>query len=426
MAVTEKQPAARRPPAPGRLLAKERYTSQEFLNKELQKMWSKVWQIACIESDIPNPGDHYEYRIGMDSILVLRDLTGQVRAFKNVCQHRGRMIKLGCGHSMELRCPFHGWTWNLDGTIADVPEREEFCPFADDDVALKPVRVDQWEQFIFVNLDPDAEPLLDYLGEIPERLKGHKLSGQYKWFSRSTDIPVNWKTALDAFQEAYHGRFVHVESIHFVDYVDMPIELLGKHSSLSATFGVPDRLVNVETDVETMLDAMEWTFAAFGEDTQLISALRSMNLPEGTLLREVLIPLIAGGMAELGVDVSELSETELVDDWEYFIFPNVELHVLSFGCWMFRTRPIDDDPENMIFDMWYFHKLPEGMEKPPPAEHLHVPNGETCGAVMDQDFRQVEVQQRGFHNSGFEGLRLSTMETRIQHQHDVIDEYLDA
>jgi hypothetical protein len=76
--------------------------------------------------------------------------------------------------------------------------------------------------------------------------------------------------------------------------------------------------------------------------------------------------------------------------------------------------------------MWYFHKVPEGMETPPPAEHVHVANGETCGAVMDQDFRQVEVQQRGFHNSGFEGLRLSSMETRIQHQHDVIDEYLNA
>jgi hypothetical protein len=76
--------------------------------------------------------------------------------------------------------------------------------------------------------------------------------------------------------------------------------------------------------------------------------------------------------------------------------------------------------------MWYFHKVPEGMEMPPAAEHVHVPNGEPCGAVMDQDFRQVEVQQRGFHNSGFDGLRLSSGETRIQHQHDTIDEYLNA
>jgi phenylpropionate dioxygenase-like ring-hydroxylating dioxygenase large terminal subunit len=425
MATTE-QPTSRRPPAPTQLIAKERYTSQEFLNSELDTMWSRVWQIACLESDIPNPGDYCEYTIGLESVLVVRGFDGVVRAFLNVCQHRGRQLRQGAGNTHQLRCPFHGWTWNLDGTLAEAPEREEFCPFANEEVALVDVRVDQWEQFIFINLDPDAEPLLEYLGAIPERLKGHKLSGQYKWFSRSTTLPVNWKTALDAFQEAYHGRFVHAESIHFVDYVDNPIELLDRHSVLSATFGVPDRLINVETDVDTMLDAMEWTFAAFGEDTQLIGALRSMNLPEGTLLREVLIPLIAGGMAELGIDVSELSETELVDDWEYFIFPNVELHVLSFGAWMFRTRPIDDDPESMIFDMWYFHKVPDGMETPPPAEHIHVPNGETCGAVMDQDFRQVEVQQRGFHSAGFKGLRLSTMETRISHMHDVLDRYINS
>lgn len=425
MATTE-QPTSRRPPAPAQLIAKERYTSQEFLNSELAKMFSRVWQIACLESDIPNPGDYHEYKIGLESVLVVRGSDGVIRAFLNVCQHRGRQLRQGCGNAHQLRCPFHGWTWNLDGTLAEAPEREEFCPFADDDVALAGVKVDQWEQFVFINLDPKAEPLLDYLGAIPERLKGHKLSRQYKWFSRSTTLPVNWKTALDAFQEAYHGRFVHAESIHFVDYVDNPIELLDRHSVLSATFGVPDRLINVESDVDTMLDAMEWTFAAFGEDTQLIGALRSMNLPEGTLLREVLIPLIAGGMAELGIDVSELSETELVDDWEYFIFPNVELHVLSFGAWMFRTRPIDDDPESMIFDMWYFHKVPEGMETPPPAEHIHVPNGETCGAVMDQDFRQVEVQQRGFHSAGFKGLRLSSMETRISHMHEVLDRYIDG
>src|SRR6201987_4685464 len=118
MATTEQVPS-RRPPAPDRLIAKERYTSQEFLNRELDKMWSKVWQIACLDSDIPNPGDYYEYRIGLESILVVRGLDEQVRAFMNVCQHRGRLIKQGCGHSTELRCPFHGWTWNLDGTLSD-------------------------------------------------------------------------------------------------------------------------------------------------------------------------------------------------------------------------------------------------------------------------------------------------------------------
>jgi phenylpropionate dioxygenase-like ring-hydroxylating dioxygenase large terminal subunit len=424
-----------RPPAPTDLLDKDRYLSREFADAELAKMWSKVWQIACLDSDVPNVGDYYEYKIGRESILVVRESDdgpghSGVKAYHNVCQHRGRPLKQGCGNAEKLQCPYHGWTWNLDGSLRHVPERQEFCPFSDESVALPPVKIDRWEQFYFVNLDPDAGPLADYLGDIPRRVAAYKLSGQYKWWSRSTIVPVNWKIALDAFQEDYHARYIHPETNSFADYTDNPIELIGDHSMLAARFGVPDRLLEQIPDMAETLDAMEWTFQAFGEDTALIAALRGMNLPDGTMLHDLLPPIISAGMAQAGVDISGLTETQLVDDYEWFIFPNIQIHTLAFGSWFFRMRPNGTDPASMIFDMWFLHKVPEAPDghcvKPPAAENIHVETGGSCGAVMDQDFNNIVVQQQGLHSSGFQGFRLSAMETRISHFHETLDRYLES
>jgi phenylpropionate dioxygenase-like ring-hydroxylating dioxygenase large terminal subunit len=415
-----------RPAAPTNLLAKDRYLSDEFAMAELTKMWSRVWQIACMDADIPNVGDYYEYRIGRESVLVVRETDDSVRAYHNVCQHRGRPIKQGRGNAQQLQCPYHGWTWKLDGTIAQVPERQEFCPFGDRDVSLREVRVDQWEQFIFINLDPDAGPLLEYLGDIPRRVAPYKLSRQYKWWSRSTVVPVNWKIALDAFQEDYHARYIHPETNSFADYTDNPIELIGDHSMLAARFGMPDRLLEQAPDMEETLEAMQWTFDAFGEDTAMIAALRQMDLPDGSPLRDVLLPIIKGGMAQVGIDITALSDTQVVDDYEWFIFPNIQIHTLAFGSWMFRMRPNGIDPASMIFDMWYLHKVPESMDMPPSAANIDVEQGGSCGAVMDQDFANIVIQQQGLHSSGFQGFRISAMETRISHMNDTLDRYLES
>lgn len=415
-----------RPAAPADLLPKDRYLSGEFLLAELTRMWSRVWQIACMDADIPNVGDYHEYRIGRESVLVVRAAEDRVKAYHNACQHRGRPLKQGSGSAGQLRCPYHGWTWRLDGSLAAVPERQEFCPFADRDVALSEVKVDRWERFIFVNLDPHAGPLADYLGDIPRRLAPYRLSRQYRWWSRSTVVPVNWKIALDAFQEDYHARYIHPETNSFADYTENPIELIGDHSMLAARFGMPDRLLEEVPEMDQTLDAMQWTFDAFGEDTALIAALRQMDLPDGTPLREVLIPLIKAGMAKVGIDVSGLSDTQLVDDYEWFLFPNIQIHTLSFGSWMFRMRPNGLDPESMIFDMWYLHKVPEGAELPPHAPNVHVEPGGSRGAVMDQDFDNIVVQQQGLHSAGFRGFRLSAMEARIVHMNETLDRYLEG
>jgi nitrite reductase/ring-hydroxylating ferredoxin subunit len=387
-------------------------------------MWSRVWQLACMESDIPSVGDYYEYEIGDQSVLVVRESEDRVRAYHNVCQHRGRRLRSGQGNSAMLRCPYHGWTWGLDGRLDSVPEREEFCPFSDDESSLRECKVDRWGPMIFINLDPDAGSLDDFLDLIRDQVAPYRLDRQYKWFSKSTIVRANWKNTLDAFQEAYHARQIHPETVSFVNYVDDEVELLGDHSVLKVPFGMADPFLSYQPPFEETLEAMEWTFKAFGEDTSLVGVLRQMEPPAGQTLRDMALPLVKAGMAQQGIDVSGLTDAQLTDDWEYFIFPNIEVHCFAFGSWMFRVRPHGTDPEAAYFDMWYLHRVPDNMPLPPPVAHEFVPEGESCGAVMDQDFRNLPIQQLGMHSQGFEGMRISTHETRIAHMHDVLDRYL--
>lgn len=426
MAVTDETRLAtgQRPPALDRLIPKDRYLSREFFDLELSRMWSRVWQLACLTSDVGSVGAYYEYTIGDQSVLVVRESPDRLRAYHNVCQHRGRRLRSGCGKTEQLRCRYHGWTWGLDGQLVAVPEREEFCPFTDADAALAECRIDTWGPFVFVNLDPDTGPLVDHLGDLPARLAPYRHDRQYKWWSKSTVVRANWKNTLDAFQEAYHARTIHPESVSFINYVGNDVELIGDHSLLKVPFGEPDRLLEDTPPFDETLDSMEWTLASFGEDTTLVEVLRTMGSGTEQTIRDRVLPLIKGGMAQNGIDVSELTDEQLTDDWEFHVFPNVEIHCFSYGSWILRSRPHGTDPEATVFDMWYLRRVPDGMELPPPVEHEEVAEGASCGAVMDQDFANLPHQQRGMHSAGFQGLRISSYETRISHMHDVLDRYL--
>jgi nitrite reductase/ring-hydroxylating ferredoxin subunit len=404
-----------------------RYTAPETLAAEFEHIWPRVWQLACLDTDLPEAGDYCEYEIGPYSVIVVREPDGSLRAFHNVCQHRGRKLVTGTGNLPKLQCPYHSWTWSLDGTLESIPERETFCPFTDDDVALRPVRVDQWNHWVFVNLDPDAPSLAEYLGGLADRLEPYRYERQYKWRSRSTVVRANWKNLIDAFNEAYHARSIHPESVPFIDYTDYEVGLIGDHSYMVIPFGVPDAVsMPSAPDVDDALDAMEWSFAAFGEDTSLVGLLRDMHLTPEQALREVMIPLVKGGMEATNVDVSGLTDDQLIDDWHFYAFPNVVINSFSFGYWLFRIRPHRSDPTLSHFDMWYFHRVPDGVDLPPDDPDAFIEPGESCGAVMDQDFDNVPIQQDGMASPVFAGMRLSSLEARIAHMHAVLDRYLDA
>ncbi len=417
----------RRPAPPTELLDPRDYTDPARARREFTHMWSKVWQVACLDTDVLRPGDYYEYAIGDWSIVIVRQPDGSLKAFHNVCAHRGRRIKTGCGNASQLQCPYHLWTWDLQGSLVAVPERSTYAEFADADVALQEVRVDQWQHWVFVTLDPDAEPLLDYLGALPALLAPYRLDRMYKWHSTSTRCRCNWKAMVDAFAEAYHGRALHPETVGFVDYADYEVQLLGNHSFMKTPLGVADaESAALVPDYEDMLDAMEFSFGAFGEDTAVVDALRATELAPGQQLREVLVPLLRGGLTQSGIDVSDLPDSALVEVFNFSVFPNVVVSQFGFGNWMFRVLPDPDDPNFCTIDMWYFHRVPDGQELPPPAVHREIPEGESCGAIMDQDLRNLPLQQAGLRSPAARGHRLSSLEARLAHANAVLARYLRA
>jgi hypothetical protein len=171
---------------------------------------------------------------------------------------------------------------------------------------------------------------------------------------------------------------------------------------------------------------MEWSFEAFGEDIALVDVLRQMSAPDSGTLADMMIPMVAEGMKANNIDVSTLHPDQLVDDWQFFIFPNVIINSHAFGYWLFRMRPYSGDPDKSWLDLWYFHRVPDGMELPVDDPMQVIPHGESCGAVVDQDIRNIENSQLGYHHPNFKGMRLSSLETRISHFHDVLDRYIRA
>src|SRR5450756_2436426 len=148
---------------PDGTVPKERYTSRVFVDLEMERLWSRVWQIACREEEIAQPGDYLEYTIGDQSILVVRGDDGAIRAFFNHCLHRGTRLASGVGNFTDgqIRCRYHAWQYALDGELVEVVDREEFVGLPDG-LRLGELRAECWGGFVFVNPDSAAEPLLEF------------------------------------------------------------------------------------------------------------------------------------------------------------------------------------------------------------------------------------------------------------------------
>jgi phenylpropionate dioxygenase-like ring-hydroxylating dioxygenase large terminal subunit len=188
----------------------EAYVSEAYARAEGEKLWPKVWQVACRAEEIPNVGDYVTYDILDESIIVVRTAADRIQAFYNVCLHRGRRLTKGCGHAKQFFCRFHGWSWGINGENAFVLDREDWgSALTEENLRLKQVKVDTWGGWVWINMDPDCEPLLDYLNPASPMLDPFELEKmRYRW-RQWLYFPCNWKTALEAFNESYHLDATH-------------------------------------------------------------------------------------------------------------------------------------------------------------------------------------------------------------------------
>ncbi len=204
-------PYAMDPSLPDRV-PKERYFDPDFYRLEVDRLWSRVWQMACRLEEIPRPHDFVEYEILDQSVVVVRIDDMGVRAFENACRHRGVRFVQGRGRCESgFTCPFHGWCYGLDGANTGIPRRRSFAPHNVErsDVDLVPVRCEVWGGCAWINFDNDAPPVRECMEPAATILDAWKVESlrAEKWYAAR--LPVNWKLAIEAFVEMYHVVVTH-------------------------------------------------------------------------------------------------------------------------------------------------------------------------------------------------------------------------
>ncbi len=211
----------------GAALEPRLYTDPDLLDAEQEFIFERTWQLVGHVSSLPRPGSYLTGRAGNQPVLVVRDENEQLRAFKNVCRHRGSRLLSGSGQCKQaIRCRYHGWTYKLDGSLIGIPEGMSYPERPDKStLGLMPARVEEMCGLIFVNLDHDAAPLADLVGDLPSRLAPYRIETLEPFAPGTGTQPANWKVVADNYMEGYHIPIAHPGLMRMLDYKRYDVEV---------------------------------------------------------------------------------------------------------------------------------------------------------------------------------------------------------
>lgn len=404
----------------------EPYISRDFIDLERDRMWRKVWLEAGRIEEIPSVGDFISYEILDDSVLIVRTAEDEIKAYHNVCVHRGRRLvdiprgaRNADGRTNEFVCGYHGWQYNLDGENTRIDNEEDWQgQLTKECTSLKPVKCDTWGGWIWINLDPDCEPLRDYLEPAASLLDPFKMEDmRYRW-RRWAVFDCNWKVAIEAFIETYHVPETHPEFVAFGSFTGWG-KLEGKHTVIG--YDAPGenkgriRLGSREeegkdprTSTAEMVDFIMKNVNSNFTQSLWDAAMRLEDeLPEGTPEAEVLKHWVesakqadaAQGVIWPVVDPEHFAKAGMA--WN--IFPNFRLgHAVNNGL-CYQARPYGYDPDKCIFEVSVVELYPKGKE--PETEWVFTPldDIEGWGSVLTQDFGNMAAVQQGMKSCAFDG-----------------------
>jgi phenylpropionate dioxygenase-like ring-hydroxylating dioxygenase large terminal subunit len=202
------------------------YTDERVAELERAAIFGGTWQAAARTDQLEKTGDFVTTEIAGEPVVVVRGAEGKVRAFYNVCRHHAAaVVTEEFGQASNFRCPYHGWTYGIDGALKGTPDFDGVCEFDRAQNGLVPLRVEEWENFALVNLDAEAEPLKLFLGRLIDRVKPLKLS-TLRFFERhSYDLNCNWKVYVDNYLDGgYHVPHLHKGLNSVLEYANYTIE----------------------------------------------------------------------------------------------------------------------------------------------------------------------------------------------------------
>jgi phenylpropionate dioxygenase-like ring-hydroxylating dioxygenase large terminal subunit len=406
----------------------DRYWSPQFMQREWDGVWTRIWHIGARESELAAPGDFVVHNFRHESVLLVRQEKGGYRAFYNVCQHRGnRLIASQQGSVAAFTCAYHGWRYSLDGKLQFARDPENFAggdPCAD--IRLAELRCDTWGGFVWYSMDANARPLLEYLDPIPALMKNRDLGNMTRVVWRKVSVNTNWKFASDNFNESYHLPFVHPNMGIYVveDYAGHRFEIYPNGHNRVVELGHPSKRAINSTLFNEVLSAWELNPADYVDrpaDARLALQKQKRRLA-----------------AKLGFGFMDaLNDEELTDFHHHTLFPNLTMTGSPDGTMhIFRTEPDIRDPEKCTFE--YMALFPSDANVPEimtvtgmrPIEEVPMEmltyGVDAVGDFLDEDLSVAVNQQRGLRSRGYRDARLAEQEARVRRFHEVLNDYLEG
>lgn len=419
----------------------ERYYSPEYHARERDALWMRAWQVAGRADEIPHAGDWKVYSIFDQSYLLVRGHDLTIRGFVNACRHRGNLLCEGQGRATKFVCPYHRWQFALDGQLLVVPKPDfdgttESFVGAKEALGLRPIPVECFAGFIFLNPDANAVPLREYLGEIVDLLAPYALEQMIPiGIHVRESLDCNWKVVMDAFQEGYHIQGIHPELVRAMDESEERYSFFGDHSVATAPFGASNMAVcSPEQQVEAIRQLPQ-TFPGVAEVLPRFEALvNAHRKSDGALefthditARSLLQQATRDVLTEKGLDVGGLTDNQLSDNQFYLLFPNFFLTIRAGEATFISSVPHPDgDPNRCVWLVAGYRWVPPEQREALRAPLLDEPTDFEYFLALQQDYEQMQRQQKGLRNAALEHMTLTKQEVRLSYFHSVLDSWLET
>lgn len=374
----------------------EAMVSADYFELEREKIFKRSWLNVGRVEDIPEPGDYMVQQIDIlqTRVIIVRGDDDQIRAFHNVCRHRGNEVAQGCGNTKGFSCDFHGWTYDTQGELAFVPDEAQFFDLDKQQMGLPAIHCQIWCGFIFINAaEKPAQNLVDYLGEMGTQLKDFPFETMAPMHRLEATVDSNWKVCIDAFHESYHAGFVHRLSVG--DMLDPTSDDPYMHLS-SVRFHGPHRSASVPMNPD---------YIAQGRPAEALSykLASSLWLQEGAMEQQ----FMPG------------TNPEQHEHWLFDInvcFPNFFIDVANGWFFTYHFWPIAVDK---TFWQYRFYMLP-------PRDAGEAISREysklALRDLLREDLNTVEATQRGLMSGAIKEIYLSDQEVAVRHQYKTVDD----
>ncbi|HEV3132183.1 MAG TPA: aromatic ring-hydroxylating dioxygenase subunit alpha [Acidimicrobiales bacterium] len=401
---------------------KDRYFDPAFYQLEVERLWPRVWQMACRLEEIPQPHDFVEYEFLDQSVIVVRTDDRGVRAFQNTCRHRGVRLVEGQGTCESgFVCPFHGWCYGPDGANTFVTQAKTFAEhnLQPEDLNLTPVQCEVWGGCAWINLDDEAPPLRRCIEPFATMLDAWKVESLRTEWWYACRLPVNWKLAQEAFVEMYHVVQTHPQLV-----------IPGRYGLRDGA--VIDPRAYIDADIEylrTMSEGMAGM--VHSNDVRIAEGLRDMELPDDQALaisawNRALNDSVVDWHQARGSDVPDLNRLDAqgLNEPMGYCFPHYFVLPMYSSASSYRFRPLG--PEETLMEIWSLTRFPEDSEPGRPTRpEVWECDDPRLPPILAQDFSNLPKQQRGLHGKGFEYMRLSErLEGHISNYQRTIDGFL--